>query len=89
MPTTLNKVVTRKCREEIRDRSKFRNIIISLHPGKDGDDSIGFRLQGTRATEYLPVKYARELAIRLRVNKEKHEKTAARGEKYKATRGKL
>lgn len=74
MTILLRKPVKRKTEETRRDRGKFRPYIITLFPG----GLIGFRLQGTRTTEHLPVAYAYEQAVRLRVAKEHHDKKMAR-----------
>lgn len=70
MTTQLTKPVKRKTAETRRDRGKFRAYVITLYPG----GLIGFRLEGTRTTEYLPVAYGYETAIRLRLAKERHDK---------------
>jgi hypothetical protein len=49
--TPLNKTVKRLSGALVRDRSKFRKLIVSLHPG----DFIGLRMQGCRQLETFPM----------------------------------
>lgn len=72
--TPLNKKVSRRTESVRRDRGKFRRYIISLHPG----DLIGVRLEKCRSEEFLPVGVAYEMAVRLRVAKERDEKRKSR-----------
>jgi hypothetical protein len=83
MTTPLNKKVSRRTETTRRDRGKSRRYIVSLHPG----DLIGFRLEKCRSEEFIPVGVAYEMAIRLRLAKERAEKSA--GRKKLVKRGKL
>lgn len=69
--TPLKKVVTRRSDELYRDRSKFRRIIVSVHPG----GFIGLRLEKCRKLETISLRAAYEAAITARVRYERAQKT--------------
>jgi hypothetical protein len=49
--TPLKKAVTRRSEELMRDRSKFRRIVVTLHPA----GFIGLRLEKCRHEETLSI----------------------------------
>jgi hypothetical protein len=54
MPTKLNKIISRETDASVFDSGKYKDIIVSVEPARDGA-LIGFRLKGTRDTFRLPV----------------------------------
>jgi hypothetical protein len=48
MATKLTNKVTRETRDMVRDRSKQREVVITLEPGHQGKGMISLRLKGTR-----------------------------------------
>lgn len=81
--TPLKSRVTRRSEELIRDRSKYRRIIVSLHPG----GFIGLRLEKCRKEETISIRAAYECAVQSRVRFERAQK--AKGKKFLAHRGKV
>jgi hypothetical protein len=79
--TPLKKAVHRRSEELMRDRSKYRRIIVSLHPG----GFIGLRLEKCRRTETLSLRAAFECAVRSRVAFERAQKQ--KDKKFFAKRG--
>jgi hypothetical protein len=77
MTTHLKKAVKRRTNETRRDKGKHRAIIIIVYPA----GFIGFRLQGTRTEERIPIQAAYERAIKMRLAFEKAEKARKRKEK--------
>ena len=61
--TPLKKAVTRRSEELYRDRSKFRRIVVTLHPA----GFIGLRLEKCRREETLSIRAAYETAVQTRV----------------------
>jgi hypothetical protein len=68
--TDLNKPVRRRCALPHRGR----RIVVSLEPG----DLLGFRLERTRRTEYLPVAACYDAAVKARVYQERRAKIEAK-----------
>jgi hypothetical protein len=64
--TPLKKAVTRRSEELMRDRSKFRRIVVTLHPA----GFIGLR----RHEETLSIRAAFETAVQTRVMRERTER---------------
>ena len=60
--TPLKKAVTRRSEELYRDCSKFRRIVVTLHPA----GFIGFRLEKCRREETLSLRAAYETAVEAR-----------------------
>jgi hypothetical protein len=61
--TPLKKSVTRRSEELYRDRSKFRRIVVTLHPA----GYLGLRLEKCRREETLSIRAAYETAVHTRV----------------------
>lgn len=74
MTTPLNKTVKRLSHARVRDRSKFRALVVSLHPG----DFIGLRMQGCRSLETFPIDALYSIAVKARVARERALKKEAR-----------
>jgi hypothetical protein len=68
--TPLKKSVTRRSEELYRDRSKFRRIVVTLHPA----GFIGLRLEKCRHEETLSLRAAYETAVKTRVMRERAER---------------
>ena len=85
MTTTAHKPVRRRLLQQIRDKSKYRNPIVTIYPG----GYIGIRLQGCRREETYPVESIYERAIRARLAVEKMEKAKDKKRPYYAKRGRL
>ena len=68
--TPLKKAVTRRSEELMRDRSKFRRIIVTLYPA----GFIGLRLEKCRRQETLSMRGAYEAAVQTRVTRERAER---------------
>ena len=81
--TPLKKAVTRRSEERMRDRSKFRRIIVTLHPA----GFIGLRLEKCRHEETLSIRAAYETAVQTRVMREKSERR--KGKTCLVKRGRL
>lgn len=81
--TPLKKAVTRRSEELYRDRSKYRRIVVSLHPA----GFIGLRLEKCRKLETISLRAAYECAVAARVRFERMEK--AKGKKHLAHRGRV
>ncbi len=79
MTTKLTKPIKRRSNELRRDRGKYRAIIIAVYPA----GFIGFRLEGTRKEETMPIEAAYERAIKMRLAAEKSDKEKARKAKRK------
>lgn len=73
--TALTKAVTRKTETTVRDRGKRRALVITLYPG----GVVGLRPAKTRHEEIVSVEAVYDLAVRMRVAKEKAEKRSRRG----------
>lgn len=71
--TNLNKPVRRRGCVPYRGR----RIVVSMEPG----DLLGFRLERTRRTEYLPISACYERAVIARVLRERAEKRKLKGKK--------
>lgn len=82
MTTKLTKPVKRKSGNLTRDGRKFRNLIITIYPNREGD-YIGIRPEGTRREEMLPLDAAYHLAIKMRVSSERAEKAKIKADKKK------
>ena len=82
--TPLNKSVHRRSEELYRDKSKFRRIVVSLHPG----GFIGLRLEKCRRMETISLRAAYECAVRSRVAFERAQKNKDKGV-TKVKRGRL
>jgi hypothetical protein len=81
--TPLKKAITRRSEELYRDRSKFRRIVVTLHPA----GFIGFRLEKCRREETLSLRAAYETAVRTRVLRERAE--LRKGKSCLVKRGRL
>jgi hypothetical protein len=68
--TPLKKAVTRRSEELYRDRSKYRRIVVTLHPA----GFIGLRLEKCRYEETLSLRAAYETAVHTRVMREREER---------------
>jgi len=77
MTTTLNKPVKRRTNEIRRDRSKYRNIIVTLYPA----GHIGLRLEGTRSEETIPMQAVFERAVKMRIAQQETDKLRKKAEK--------
>jgi hypothetical protein len=62
--------VTRRSDELYRDRSKFRRIVVTLHPA----GFIGLRLEKCRHEETLSIRGAYETAVQTRVMRKQAER---------------
>jgi hypothetical protein len=71
--TPLKKAVTRRSEERMRDRSKFRRIVVTLYPA----GFIGLRLEKCRHEETLSMRAAFETAVQTRVMRERAEQQKA------------
>jgi hypothetical protein len=67
--TPLKRPVTRRSDELYRDRSKFRRIVVTLHPA----GYIGLRLEKCRREETLSLRAAYETAVQTRVMRQRTE----------------
>jgi hypothetical protein len=81
--TPLKKAVTRRSEELMRDRSKFRRIIVTLYPA----GFIGLRLEKCRRQETFSMRGAYEAAVQTRVMRERAERQ--KGKKCLVKRGRL
>jgi hypothetical protein len=81
--TPLKKAVTRRSEELMRDRSKFRRIVVTLYPA----GFIGLRLEKCRREETLSLRAAYETAVKTRVLRERAERH--KGQRCLARRGRL
>jgi hypothetical protein len=72
--TPLKKAVTRRSEELMRDRSKFRRIVVTLHRA----GFIGLRLEKCRHEETLSLRAAHETAVQTRVMRERADRRKAR-----------
>jgi hypothetical protein len=68
--TPLKKAVTRRSEELMRDRSKYRRIVVTLYPA----GFIGLRLEKCRREETLSIRGAYETAVLTRVMRERAER---------------
>jgi len=64
--TPLKKAVTRRSEELMRDRSKYRRIVVTLYPA----GFIGLRLEKCRREETLSIRGAYETTVQTRVMRE-------------------
>src|SRR5260370_10155680 len=79
----LKKAVTRRSEDLMRDRSKFRRIVVPLHQA----GFIGLRLEKCRREETLSLRAAYETAVQTRVMLERAER--GKGKPCLAKRGRL
>jgi len=79
--TPLRSRVTRRSEETIRDRSKFRRIVVTLYP----IGYIGLRLEKCRREETISLRAAYEAATISRVQHERAQRQ--KGKKFLAKRG--
>lgn len=70
MTTELHKPVSRKAHSRQWSAGKARRVIVTLYPA----GFIGFRLEGTRKEETLPIAAAHGYAARCRIAHERMEK---------------
>ena len=77
MTTLLNKPVRRKTQQCRFEAGRRRPIIITIHPA----GYLGFRLQGTRREETLPIEAAFERAIKMRVAMAERERLQRKADK--------
>jgi hypothetical protein len=77
MTTLLHKPVKRKTHEQRFESGKRRAIIVTLHPA----GYIGFRLEGTRREETMPIEAAWERAVKMRLALETTERLKRKAEK--------
>lgn len=80
MTTELSKPVRRKSSNHQWSAGKARRVIVTLYP----HGFIGFRLEGTRKEETLPIAAAYAYATRCRLAHERMEKAKKRLAKRKA-----
>lgn len=81
--TPLKKAVTRRSEELMRDRSKFRRIVVTLYPA----GFIGLRLEKCRREETLSIRAAYETAVQTRVMHGRSERL--KGKKCLVRRGRM
>ena len=83
MATKLTKAVRRvSLNDQVRDRSKYRPLIVTIYPGSPKDGGyIGIRMQGTRREETILLDTVYYQAIRGRVFREKMEKAKTKKRK--------
>ena len=72
--TDLNKPVTRRSGFHVRDAGKLRRIVVTLYP----HGFIGLRPEKTRREETIGLHAAYDMAVKMRVARERAEKQAAR-----------
>lgn len=75
--TPLKKTVTRRSEELIRDRSKFRRLIVSIYPS----GYIGIRPEKCRTEETITIKAVWEQAVKSRVAMEAKAKLQKKADK--------
>lgn len=68
--TPLNKPVTRRSEETVRECGKLRRIVITLYP----NGTIGLRPEKTRREEILPIEAIYMMAIKARVLAQRTDK---------------
>jgi hypothetical protein len=81
--TPLKKAVRRRSEELMRDRSRYRRIVVTLYPA----GFIGLRLEKCRREETLSIRGAYETAVQTRVMRERAERR--RGKPCLVKRGRL
>jgi hypothetical protein len=81
--TPLKKAVRRRSEELMRDRSKYRRIVVTLYPG----GFIGLRLEKCRREETPSIRGAYETAVLTRVMRERTERR--NGKPCRVKRGRL
>jgi hypothetical protein len=81
--TPLKKAVRRRSEELMRDRSKYRRIVVTLYPA----GFIGLRLEKCRREETLSIRGAYETAVQTRVMRERAKRRKSRP--FRASRGRL
>jgi hypothetical protein len=81
--TPLKKTITRRSDELYRDGSKFRRIVVTLHPA----GYIGLRLEKCRREETLSIRAAYESAVLTRIMRKHAERR--KGKPCLAKRGRL
>jgi hypothetical protein len=81
--TPLKKAVTRRSEELMRDRSKYRRIVVTLYPA----GFIGLRLEKCRREETLSIRGAYETAVQTRVMRERAGRR--QGKPCRVKRGRL
>lgn len=74
MPTALTKTVTRRSESVVRDGTKRRRLVVSIHPG----GFIGMRLEKTRREETIDFESVWSMAVKMRVAHEKAQRKASR-----------
>jgi len=79
--TPLKSRITRRSEELIRDKSKFRRLVVTLYPA----GYIGLRPEKCRREETISLRAAWEAAVISRVQHEKSERS--KGKKFLAKRG--
>ena len=70
--TPLKSKITRMTGAEVRDRGKYRRLVISLYP----NDTIGLRPEKMRKEEIVSIESCYVLAIKQRVAQERRDKLA-------------
>jgi hypothetical protein len=68
--TPLKRAVRRRSEELMRDRSKYRRIVVTLYPA----GFIGLRLEKCRREETLSIRGTYEAAVQTRVMRERAER---------------
>jgi hypothetical protein len=81
--TPLKRAVTRRSEEVYRDCSRFRRIVVALHPA----GFIGLRLEKCRREETLSMRGAYETAVQTRVMRERAKRQKSK--KCLVKRGRL
>lgn len=76
MATRITKPVRRITQESFRDRSKFRDVIVTIYPLR-----IGLRLQGLRNEESIPIAAVYERAVKMRLASEYRERMEKKAQK--------
>ena len=72
----LNKPVTRRSEETVREAGRLRRIVVTLYP----NGTIGLRPEKTRREEILPIEAIYIIAVKARVASER----AGRGKKRRS-----
>lgn len=75
--TELNKPISRRTLETVRDRGRIRQLVVTLYP----NGLIGIRPAGTRQEETTTIESVWSLATKQRVARERVEKKAKRKSK--------
>ena len=80
--TPLKRLVTRRSDELYRDGSKFRRIVVTLHPA----GFIGLRLEKCRHEETISIRGAYETAVQTRVMRAQSERRKSKKSRVRRSR---